>query len=61
MKALNFNHDSFTMFDSSNDMNTKDTESQSFQSVDIVSTLEDISCTNISDALCDLSDREYTH
>jgi len=61
MKALNFNHDSFTMFDSSNDMNTKNTESQSIQSEDFISSLDYISQTNIVEPLCDTAEREYTH
>ena len=59
MKPLNFNHDNntVTLFDQ---FTPSDTE-EAFAGLDIVSTLETISSTNIDEPLCDMSDREFTH
>ena len=60
MKPLNFNSDSWSMFD--NIASPNDHSEESFQGLDIISALEDISSANVNDEpFCELSEREYTH
>jgi len=61
MKTLNFNSDTYSMFDLPQHHSSAEAE-QSFPGLDIIATLEDISSTNYSDEpFCEMSDRNYTH